>query len=105
VNRPKPENRLLIARACSLYFEGCTTKEIADKLGLPVSATYRLLRQRASLDPLRLDPRALEARARKLQALEDQLAITMPGALAGDLDSAQAAIKAIKARCRLFGFS
>ena len=97
------ENKLLVAKACSLYYLGYTHEEIAATLGLSPNLTHRYCRQRSLLDPLRLDPRAQEARALKLTQLEDDIAKNMPGALAGDLCQAWAATRAIKRRCHLLG--
>jgi hypothetical protein len=100
----RPENRLLLAKAVSLFYLGYTSAEIGAKLGLSPSITYRYLRERSLLDPAKLDPRAQAARALKLLELEDQIARSMPGALAGELTQARAAIKAIKGRIHLLGF-
>ena len=99
----RPENRLLLAEAVSLFYQGCTHRQISDKLGLSMNITHRYLRQRSLLDPQKLDPRAEQARALKLLVLQEDIAQCMPGALAGDTRQAKAAIKAIKARCHLLG--
>jgi hypothetical protein len=99
----RPENRLLLAEAVSLFYQGCTHRQISDKLGLSMNITHRYLRQRSLLDPEKLDPKAQEARERRLEQLEDQLAHSMPAALAGNMRQAKVAIAAIKARCHLLG--
>jgi hypothetical protein len=100
----RPENKLLVSKVCSLYFLGFTHEEIANALGLSMNVVHRYCRQRSLLDPLKLDPRAQQARALKLTQLEDDIAKNMPGALAGDLCQAWAATRAIKRRCHLLGF-
>jgi len=102
-NPSRPENRLLLAQVCSLFYQGYTQAQISAKLKLSAAITHRYLRQRSLLDPEKLDPRAEQARALKLLVLQEDIAQCMPGALAGDTRQAKAAIKAIKARCHLLG--
>jgi hypothetical protein len=83
---------------------GFTHAEIATALGISINVTHHFLRQRTYLDPEKLDPRAQAARSRRLLLLENSIAQEMPRALVGDIKSAWAAIRAIKAQCHLLGF-
>ena len=99
----RPENKLLVAKACSLFYLGYTQAQISATLGLSPNLVCRYLKQRSLLDPAKLDPKAEQTRARRLLLLEDDIARSMPEALEGDCKSARATIRAIKARCCLLG--
>ena len=96
-------DQTLLARTYSLFLQDYVHREISQELGLSMNKVQRYLQLRSQVPREQLEPIAQVALRLKLEGLDNDLQNAMPKALEGNIDYAQAALDAIKARCYLLG--